>query len=161
MHCAKEIIFFRNCPKLSTAQTLLAKSESKEDTDTSSRDTVPRSSATSALTETSVTFKTDGTAVLSESEKSPVMVLDPTMPAMNEESTPGTPRMKLFFVLGAVQSLPVWIMADSGSVRNLIDEAVFKRLPFQPSVRDPGDVRVIGGNNEAHDLKEFTVFPIS
>ncbi len=51
------------------------------------------------------------------------------MQAMSEESTPGTPRMQLFFVLGAVQTLPVWILADSGSVRNLIDETVYKRLP--------------------------------
>ena len=153
--------FLRNCPKLRTAQQLLAKSESKWDIAISRRDTVPRSSATSAPTETSVTFKRDGTAVLSESEESPVMVLDPTMPAMSEESTAGTPRMKLLFVLGAVQTLPVWILAESGSVRNLIDEAVFKRLSFQPPISDPGDLRVIGGNGEALDLKGFTVLPIS
>ncbi len=47
--------------------------------------------------------------------------------------------MQLFFVLGAVQTLPVWILADSGSVRNLIDEVVFNKLPFQPPIRDPGE----------------------
>ena len=35
------------------------------------RDTVPRQSATSAPTETSATFKEDGTGVLPESEQSP------------------------------------------------------------------------------------------
>ena len=46
-------------------------------------------------------------------------------------------------------------------MRNLIDEAVDKRLPFQPKIRDPGNVRVIGGNGEALDLKGFSVLPIS
>ena len=80
---------------------------------------------------------------------------------MSEESTPGTPQMQLFFVLGAVQTLPVWILADSGSVRNLIDEAVFNRFPFKPLIKDPGDVRVIGNNGEALDLKGFAVLPVS
>ena len=60
--------------------------------------------------------------------------------------------MQLFFVLGAVQTFPVWILADSGSVRNLIDESVYCRLPYQPPIFDPGDVRVIGCNGEALDL---------
>ena len=80
---------------------------------------------------------------------------------MSEESTPGNPRMQLFFGLGAVQTLPVWILAESGSVRNLIDESVYRRLPYQPPIRDPGDVRIIGGNGEALNLKGFTVLPVS
>ena len=31
---------------------------------------------------------------------------------MSEEFTPEAPRMQLFFVLGAVQNLPTWILAD-------------------------------------------------
>ena len=96
-----------------------------------------------------------------DAEESPVRIVDPALPAMSEESTPGTPRMQLFFVLGAVQTLPVWILADSGSVRNLIDEGVFNRLPYRPPLRDPGEVRVIGGNGEALDLKGFAVLPVS
>ena len=46
-------------------------------------------------------------------------------------------------------------------VRNLIDQAVYKRLPFQPRIQDPGDVRVIGGNGEALDLNGIAVLPIS
>ena len=60
-----------------------------------------------------------------------------------------------------MQTLPVWILADSGSVRNLIDEDVFKRLPYRPQLRDPGEVRVIGGNGEALDLKGFAVLPVA
>ena len=90
-----------------------------------------------------------------------MQVIDPALPAMSEESTPGTPRMQLFFVLGAVQTLPVWILADCGFLRNLIDESVFNRLPFKPSIKDPGDIRVIGGNGEALDLRGFAVLPVS
>ena len=69
--------------------------------------------------------------------------------------------MQLFFVLGTVQTLPVWILADSGSVRNLIDEAVYLKLPFQSPLRDPGDVRVVGGNGEALELRGFAVLPVA
>ena len=69
--------------------------------------------------------------------------------------------MQFFFVLGAVQFLPVWLYADSGSVSNLIDKAVYNRLPFKPPIRDPEDVRVIGGNGEALDLKGFVVLIVS
>ena len=49
------------------------------------------------------------------------------------------------------------ILADSGSVRNLIDESVFKKLPCRHPIRPLGDVTVIGGNGEALDLLWFTV----
>ena len=52
------------------------------------------------------------------------------MMPMSEESIPGAPRMQLFFLLGAVQNLPNWILADSGSVRNLISEAIYKKLLY-------------------------------
>ena len=68
--------------------------------------------------------------------------------------------MQLFFVLGAVQTLPVWILADSGSVRNFIDESFYNRLPYKPPIRNPGDVQVIGGNGEALDLNGFAVLPV-
>ena len=80
---------------------------------------------------------------------------------MSKESTPGSLRMQLFFILGPVQTLPVWKLADSGSVRNLIDESVYNRFPFKPPIRDSGDVRVIGGNGEAQDLKGFAVLPVA
>ena len=69
--------------------------------------------------------------------------------------------MQLSFVLRAVLTLPVWILADSGSVRNLIDESVINRLLFKPLIKDPGDIRVIGGNGETLDLKGFAVLPVS
>ena len=80
---------------------------------------------------------------------------------MSEEFTPGAPRMQVFFVLGAVQNLPTWILADSGSVQNLISEAINRKLPYQPPIRVPGDCRVIGGNGEPLDLKGFTVLPVT
>ena len=80
---------------------------------------------------------------------------------MSEKSTLGAPRMQLFFIFGSVQTLPVWILADSGSVRTLIDESVFNRLLYKPPIRDPGDVTVIGGYGEALDLKSFAVLPVA
>ena len=151
----------RNCPKLSIAQQAIhSRIDSKRDADTS-KQILPRASVSSIPNEPNPDFKRDGTAILPDQEQSPVRVFDPAMPAMSEESTPGTPLIKLFFVIGAVQTLPVWILADSDSIRNLIDKAVYKRLPFQPPIQDPGDVRVIGGNGEALDLKNFAVLPIS
>ena len=91
----------------------------------------------------------------------PVKMWDPALPAMSDESTPGTVRMKLFFVLCAVQTLPVWVLVDFGSVRNLVNEALFRKLPFQPPIRDPGDVQVIGGNGEPLELRGFTVLPVA
>ena len=84
---------------------------------------------TSAPSVSSLVFKKDGTAIVYDTEESPVQIIDPSLP-MSDESTPGTPRMQLFFVLGAVQTLPTWILADSGSVQNLVDEAVYKKLPI-------------------------------
>ena len=132
--------------------------------------------------EPNAAFKRDRTAVLHDSppadesphqdtvqqpcetsslNESPVQVIDPVLPAISEESTLGTPRMQLFFVLGAVQTLHVWILADFGSVQNLIDESFYNRLPYKPPICNPGDVQVIGGNGEALDLKGFAVLPVS
>ena len=85
-------------------------------------------------------------------------VLDPAMPAV---PTPNTSRMRLFFVESMVQSTPMWILADSGSSRNLINELAFSRLLFQPPLRPPGDVRVVGGSGEVLQIKGFAVLPIS
>ena len=171
----------QNCPSLPAAQQATERSGQARETEPPKQVAAP-SARPSAPNEPSATFKRDGTAVLSESpspdnqlaqtdspppseptpqSESPVQVIDPVLPAMSPESTPGTPRMQLFFILGAVQTLPVWILADSGSVRNLIDESVYNRLPFKPPIRDPGDVRVIGGNGEALDLKGIAVLPVA
>ena len=91
---------------------------------------------------------------------SPVQVIDPALPAMSEESTPGTPRMQLFFVLGVEQTLPVWIFADSGSAQPR-RRIRLESSSLQAPIKDPGDVRVIGSNGEALDLKGFEVLPVS
>jgi len=95
----------------------------------------------------------------SESEKrSPVKVVDSAMPVI----TPQSPaRMRLFFVEGMIQTVPIWILADSGSTRNLISEATFNRLPFVPPMREPGDVRVVGGNGDELILRGFAVLPVA
>ena len=146
--------FVRNCPSLTAAQQATERSGQARDTEPQKQVAAP-SARPSVPNEPSASFKRDGTVVLSESPspnhqplqedslppsetmphgESPVQVIDPAMPAMSQESTPGTPRMQLFFILGAVQTLPVWILADSGSVRNLMDEAVYNRLPYKPPI---------------------------
>ena len=141
----------RDCPDLPSAKKLLEREKSKSSSDPQTPKPQSRSQTPN---EPDLSFKRNGTETLREaapgasSNESPVKVIDPALPAMNQESTPGTRRMQLFFVLGAVQTLPVWILADSGSVRNLIDEAVYDRLPFKPPICDPGDVQAIGGNGE-------------
>ena len=89
----------------------------------------PTSVRTSAMNDPTSAFKKDGTAVIEETKESPVRIIDLPMP-MSEESTPGTAGMQLFFVLGAIQTFPTWILADSGSVRNLVDEMVYKKLLY-------------------------------
>lgn len=54
--------------------------------------------------------------------------------------------------------LSTWILADSGSVRYLIDEAIYKTFPYYFLIRDLGECRVIGNNGEPHNLKLFTVY---
>ena len=87
-----------------------------------------------------------------------LQVCDPAMPAV---PAPGHSRMRLFFVESMVQNTPLWMLADSGSSRNLISENVFRRLAFQPPIRPPGDVRVIGGSGEALQLQGFAVLPVA
>ena len=38
----------------------------------------------------------------------------------------------LFFVKGIIQNQTHWVLADSGSVRNLIADDMFRSLPYQP-----------------------------
>lgn len=90
----------------------------------------------------------------------PVQIIYPVMLSMIKESTSGTPRLQLFFVFGAVQTLLVWIFTDPNFVRHLIAEAVYIRLPYQHPICDPGDVSVIAGNGEPLELKGFTVLPV-
>ena len=53
------------------------------------------------MNDPSTAFKKDGTAVIYETEESPVRIIDQAMP-VSKESTPGTARIQLFFELGAV-----------------------------------------------------------
>ena len=58
--------------------------------------------------------------------------VDPAMPSL--ETTPGNPRTMLFFVQGIIQNQTHWVLADSGSVRMLINYDVFRFLPYQPQL---------------------------
>lgn len=113
------------CPQLETAKRLI----SHESVLTG--DSKPTSARISAPSDPTSAFKKDGTAIIYETDESPVQLIDPTMP-MSEESIPGTALLQLFFVLGAVQTLPTWILADSGSIQNLIDDAVYKSCRTNP-----------------------------
>ena len=144
--------FMRDCPVVDAARRAV-----DVPTKIESESSKPR---TSAPGDANTAFKKEATAVVYDAEDSPVQVCDPALP-VSEASTPGSPRMALFFIFGAVQTLPTWILADSGSVRNLIAEAVFNKLPYQPLIREPGDCRVIGGNGEALELRGFAVLPVT
>ena len=42
-----------------------------------------------------------------------------------------------------------------------VDEAVYKKQPYQPPICDPGYCRVIGGNGKAYDFKGLAGFPVT
>ena len=69
--------------------------------------------------------------------------------------------MQLFFVLGAVQTLLTWVLADSGSVRNLISNRIYKKLQYQSPIRVPGNCKVIGGKSKPFNLKKFTILSVT
>ena len=83
------------------------------------------------------------------------VVEDPAMPSF--EYTPGNPRTMLFFVRGTVQNKTNCVLADSGSVRNLIYD-VFKSLPFQPFLNQR-NIPVFGGNGGPLVIRGFAVLP--
>jgi len=97
--------------------------------------------------------------VLELPEWSPVQVIDPAMPAP-EYNLSGNGRTRLFFVPAIVQNRYIHMLADSGSVRNLINDKFFDDLQYKPKLRPPGDCRVVGCNNQAQPLRGFAVLPV-
>ena len=83
--------------------------------------------------------------------------VDRAMPSL--ESTPGNPRKMPYFVHGIIQNQTHWVLADSGSVRNLIDNDVFRSLPYQPQLNQR-NIQVFGGNSGPLDIKCFAVLPL-
>ena len=83
--------------------------------------------------------------------------VDPAMPSL--ESTPGNPRTILFFVLGIIQNQTHWVLADSSSVRNLIDYDVFRSLPYQLKLIQR-DIQIFGGNGGPLDIRGFALLPL-
>ena len=77
--------YIRECPKLETAKRMLSQESASSDFKlTLARTSTPSDSIS--------VFKKDGTAIIYETDNSPVQIIDPAMP-MSEESTPGTARM--------------------------------------------------------------------
>ena len=83
--------------------------------------------------------------------------VDPAMPSL--ESTPGNLRTMLFFVQGIIQNQTHWVLADSGSVRNLIDYDVFRSLPYKPQLIQR-DIQEFGGNGGPLYIRGFAVIPL-
>ena len=139
-----------SCPQLSTAAKHVQQSgPAKTDVSKKANDKAGASEVAAVLGEDPL----DAQFVTASPE---LRVVDPAMPSVPETSS----RLRLFFVEAMVQSVPMWILADSGSSRNLINENVYRRLPYQSAIRDPGDVRVIGGSGEALRLLGFAVLPV-
>lgn len=91
-----------------------------------------------------------------------VNVNDPsarTEAVYSTEDSNSAPRLKLFFVMASVQTMSVLILADSGSERNLMSEAFFSGLLFQPPVRLIDDVQVVEGSGHLLDLRGFAILP--
>ena len=125
--------FVKKCTQMEKAKQWL----SQESTYTG--DFKPTSVRISGPSYSSSVFKNNNTAIVYETKESAVQIIDPSL-HMSAESTPGAPRIQLFSVLGAVQTLSTWILADSGSVRNLLDEVIYKKLPYQNSDSKYGSV---------------------
>ena len=113
---------------------------------------------------TTVNAKPNVTYYFGEDSAMPIVELwrplgageEASMPSL--ESTPGNPRTALYFVEGNIQNQTHWILADSGSVRNLINDEVFRGLPYQPPLRQR-DVQVVGGNGAPLSIRGFVVLP--
>ena len=95
-------------------------------------------------------FKNDASIKIFDMACPSESVEDPAMPSL--ESTPGNPRTILFFVCGIVHNQILWVLAKSGSVKNLIDDDVFSFLPFEPPLNQR-NIPVYGGNGGPLDVR--------
>lgn len=69
-------------------------------------------------------------------------------------------RPKLFFVFGTVQSNDFWLLANSGSARNLISLEAFNKLLFKPSMKSKENIHVIGCSGEELQIQGWTIVPV-
>lgn len=65
--------------------------------------------------------------------------------------------LKLFFEMASVQTMSVWIFADSGTARKLISETFYSGLPFQPLLQQIADIQVVEGSKYLLDLHGFAI----
>lgn len=83
--------------------------------------------------------KKEGSFVLMVKKLSPVHVRDTGGGIGGDVSMVGgdtSTRLKLFFLFGTVQMNDFWILAYSGSARNLIVKETLIKLPFRTSLVD-------------------------
>ena len=58
----------------------------------------------------------------------------------------------LFWVAAAIQDRNLWVLADTGSCRNLLSEKFFESLPISPRLAAPGATVVVAGDGKELDL---------
>ena len=58
----------------------------------------------------------------------------------------------LFWVKGSVQNKNLWVLADTGSSRNLMSEKFWKQLPIPPKLSPSGSTVVVAGDGKILDL---------
>ena len=76
------------------------------------------------------------------------------------ESTPGNPRTILILVQGIIHNQTHWVLADSGLLRNLIADFLFRFLPFQRHLNHR-NIQVFGGNACPINIRGVVVLPLT
>lgn len=102
-----------------------------------------------------------GELVVLERELLRLRIEDATLIGQSTTITSAITRTRLFFVFGVIQSTALWILADSGSARNLISREAFEELALRPPLRPTGDIRVVGGSGECLEIDGFAVLPVA
>ena len=57
-------------------------------------------------------------------------------------------KKTLFCVPVGLQARTVWALIDTGASRNLISQRDYEALPQRPTLRPPGSLMVVAGNNQ-------------
>ena len=62
-------------------------------------------------------------------------------------------KKTLFWVPVGVQNRTVWALIDTGAIRNLISQQDFEAMPHPATLRPPGSLTVVAGNNQEIPLE--------
>ena len=60
-----------------------------------------------------------------------------------------------------VQNRTVWALIDTGASRSLISQQDYEAMPHPPTLRPPGDLMVVAGNNQEIPLFWWISLPIA